>query len=291
MRPRIRNLILLCLLLVLLLPFAAYWFANAWLESSGGRQMLEQELSKRIGMSVHLAGEFNLMLLPDIGVDGTSLLIGGEADAPVLFSSFREFEISVALKPLFRRQVIVEWIRLTGGRVYPDRYSPAVDTVGSGSSQLPEVQELTLREFEILLPGENALPLSLKALEIKDFAEGRQTIFALEIESLATVTGWLLWDSARPGIRFGDLQLDVGGQTLNGIACLLLEPWSLHVDLEAGLLDIDALRNALPDSGQGSGDGELPLEVRARLRVEQLRSSGVIAQGVELSLGEIPDCD
>jgi hypothetical protein len=145
--------------------------------------------------------------------------------------------------------------------------------------------------LEIFLPGENALPLSLRALEVKDFAEGRQTIFAVEIESLATVTGWLLWDSARPGIRFGDLQLDVGGQTLNGIACLLLEPWSLHVDLEAGLLDFDALRNALPDSGQGSGDGELPLEVRARLRVEQLRSSGVIAQGVELSLGENPDCD
>ena len=64
---------------LLLLPVGLYWLADAWLESSGGRQMLEQELGARFGMSVSLEGEFDLMLLPDIGVSGTELVIGGEA--------------------------------------------------------------------------------------------------------------------------------------------------------------------------------------------------------------------
>lgn len=293
MKPRSRNLVLLLLVIVLSMPFAAYWLADAWLESTGGRQMLEQELSRRLGMSVRLEGEFDLMLLPDIGVDGTVLLIGGEAGAPSLFSSFREFEISVALKPLLKRQVVVEWIRLTGGRVYPDRYRSATGADSNGSTRLPEVQELTLRDFEIVLPGENTPPLKLRSLEVSDFAPARPTPFTLEIEALVTASGWLLWDSAQPGIRFGDLQLDLSGQTLGGIACLLLNPWTLHADLQADELNMDALRDGLSgfESGSGSGSTELPLDLRVRLRLDRLHASGVVAEGVAISLGENPDCD
>ncbi len=70
--------------LVLLFP-GLYWFADAWLESSGGRQMLEQELGARFGMSVRLEGEFDLMLLPDIGVSGTRLVIGGDTNPGFVF--------------------------------------------------------------------------------------------------------------------------------------------------------------------------------------------------------------
>jgi len=290
MSSRSRKIILSILVVVLLLPPAAYWIGDAWIESSGGRLMLEQELSRRTGMSVRLEGEFNLMLLPDIGVDGTALLIGGEAGAASLFASFEEFEISVALMPLFQRQVIIEWIRLSGGRIYPDRYRGADSPGHAGSARLPEIQELTLRDFEILLPDESAPPLRLKSLDVNHFADGQQTSFSLEIEKLVTASGWLLWDSTRPGIRFGDLDLDLGGQMLSGIACLLLEPWTLHADLHAATLDIDSLRNGLPDAFSGSGDGELPLDLRVRLGVEELRSSGVVARGVKLSAGDSPDC-
>lgn len=292
MKPLARNLLLLLVVLLLSLPFAAYWLLNAWLESSGGRQMLEQELSGRIGMSVRLAGDFDLMLLPELGVSGTRLLVGGESDSPELFALFEEFEISVKLKPLFQRQVIVEWIRLTGGRVYPDRYLPVSTAGDTGPSRLPEIRELALRDFEIVLPGENE-PLRLKALEVTDFAEGRQTAFALEVETLVTASGWLLWDTGHSGIRFGDLELALGGQALAGKGCLLMEePWSVRMNLQADSIDVDALLDTLPDpdTGTGGGDGELPVDLRARLSVRELRSSGVTAEGVELEVGEEADC-
>jgi hypothetical protein len=290
MKPAARKRIALLLVFLLSLPFAVYWLLNAWLESSGGRQMLEQELSGRIGMSVRLAGDFDLMLLPQVGVSGTRLLIGGAADSPDLFALFGEFEISVRLKPLFQRQVVVEWIRLTGGRVYPERYRPAVSAVDPVATRLPEIRELALRDFEIVLPGDQE-PLRLTSLEITDFAEQRQTAFALEVESLATAVGWLLWDTERSGIRFGDLELSVGRQSLGGAGCLLLgEPWSVRVDLQAVSIDADAVLETLPVSGAEGGQGGLPVDIRARLRVGEIRSGGVVAEGVELAVGEEPDC-
>lgn len=290
------------LLALLSLPFAAYWLADAWLESSGGRQMLEQELTRRLGMSVRLEGEFDLMLLPDIGVSGTELVIGGEADStpvkgsspPPFFARSRAFEVSVALKPLFKKQVVVEWIRLTDGMVYPDHY--AHNASGSGGETavadavLPEIQELTLRDFTVVLDEETGAAVRLKLLEISDFADGRRAPFGLEFEDLLAVDGWLLWETARSKIELGDLRLDLGGQDLSGEACLLLrEPLSLNVELKAQTFDVDAFMDNLPELGTGGGDA--PMEIRARFSVDEFRSSGVVARGVVLNLGPDPVCD
>jgi len=121
MKVSIRKLVIVILASFILLPVAAYWLADSWLESSGGRRMLEQTLSGRIGMSVRLEGEFDLMLLPAIGVSGTELVIG-DPGQETEFARSREYEISVALEPLLDRKVLIEWIRLTGGHIYPERY-------------------------------------------------------------------------------------------------------------------------------------------------------------------------
>jgi len=292
--PTLKRTVILVVVL-LLLPVGLYWLADAWLESSGGRQILEKELGARFGMSVSLEGEFDLMLLPDIGVSGTNLVIGGEAGPGSFFADSREFEVSVALKPLFHRQVVVEWIRLTGGHVYPGRYSRVVDKTGTTATLLPEIRELDLRDFQIVLDEDLASSLRVKTLAVRDFAERRQAGFSVDVEDLVAVHGWLLWDTAQSKIQFGDVHLDMAGQMLNGRACLLLgETPALHAELEAGAFDVDVLRNSLPamgQSGPGAMEGGLPLDIRARITVDELRSSGVIARGVELSLGQAPACD
>ena len=292
MSTRTRKIVLLTLAALLLLPFALYWLADAWLESSGGRQLLEQELSARLGMGVRLEGEFDLMLLPDIGVSGTDLVIGREGGlaAASFFANSREFEVSVSLRPLFHRQVIIDWIRLTGGRVYPDRYTSSGSNDGTPLTQLPEIGELVLRDFEFVLDQEGEVVLRLKELQVRDFAEGRRAGLFLEIEDVVTVDGWLLWDLAQSRIEFGELGVDLAGQKLSGKACLLLQqPRSMNLDFSAGVFDFDAFQKNLPETGEGGGD--IPLEIRARLSVDELSSSGVIARGVVLNLGQDPVCE
>ena len=302
MKVSFRKLVVVLLAGFVLLPVAAYWLADSWLESSGGRRLLEQTLSGRIGMSVRLQGEFDLMLLPAIGVSGTELVIGGPEPESELARS-HEFEISVALKPLLDRKVLVEWIRLTGGSIYPDRYSrtdridiidPVVGADSSAILELPEIQELTIRDFQIISSDKDETRLQIKELTLTDFAENRETPFSFEIEGLAAAGGTLRWDTSQSLIHLGKLQLDLAGQVVSGIACLILKsPASLHFDLQTGAFDLDEFRENLPATGAsaGQGGGDLPLEIRGRLTVDELKTSGAVARGVVLSLGEEPACD
>ena len=302
MKVSLRKLVVVLLAGFVLLPVAAYWLADSWLESSEGRRLLEQTLSGRIGMSVRLEGEFDLMLLPAIGVSGTELVIGGPEPESELARS-HEFEISVALKPLLDRKVLVEWIRLTGGSIYPERYSrtdridivdPVVGADASANLVLPEIQELSIRDFEILFAEEDENRLLIKELTLTDFAENRETPFTLEIEDLAAAGGTLRWDTSQSLIHLGKLQLDLAGQVVSGTACLILKsPASLHFDLQTGAFDLDEFRENLPATGAsaGQGGGDLPLEIRGRFTVDELNTSGAVARGVVLSLGEEPACD
>lgn len=293
MTSRKKKVLLVLLLVLVSLPPGAYFMLDAWLESSGGRQMLERSLSSRAGMPVRLNGEFQLMLLPDIGVSGTELRVGDAAPGSEFVSS-REFEISVALKPLLNKQVIIDWVRLTGGRVFPDRYAPehvAGDPSGDSVLLIPEIRELTIRDFHVVLAGSDETTLEVSELSVREFAVGRDTPFILRIEDLLGAEGSFRWDAPQSLLRFDGLKLDLSGQAVTGSGCLFVnEPRSLHFDLRAGELDIDALQEKIPDGGGSAEDGELPLDLRIRLGADQLRSSGTVATGVVLNLGEDPAC-
>ena len=112
--------------------------------------------------------------------------------------------------------------------------------------------------------------------------------------TLAAATGALRWDTAQSLIHLGALQLDLAGQMVSGAACLYLQsPASLHFDLQAGAFDLDTFRESLPGTGvsAGQGSGDLPLEIQGRFTVDELETSGVLARGVILSLGDEPACD
>ena len=184
MKMSFRKIVVVLLAVLILLPIAAYWLADSWLESSGGRRLLEQTLSRRIGMNVRLEGEFDLMLLPAIGVTGTELVIGGP-EAGSEFARSHEYEISVALKPLLDRKIFVEWIRLTGGSIHPNRYTrtdridivdPVVGADSSANLVLPEIQELTIRNFEIQFADKNETRLKVKELTLTNFSKPKHPV-------------------------------------------------------------------------------------------------------------------
>ena len=102
------------------------------------------------------------------------------------------------------------------------------------------------------------------------------------------------WDTSQSLIHLGKLQLDFVGQVVSGTGCLFLQsPVSLHFDLQAGAFDLDAFRENLPAIGAsaGEGGGDLPLDIRARITVDELKTSGAVARGVIFNLGDEPACD
>jgi uncharacterized protein involved in outer membrane biogenesis len=110
-----RRLLLFVPAALLLLFAAAYLMLGAWLESAGGRRAVERALAERLGMSVTLQGEFDIMLLPSIGVSGTELVLGPPGPASELARS-REYALALALGPLLERRLLIQSIALDGGR-------------------------------------------------------------------------------------------------------------------------------------------------------------------------------
>ena len=76
---KIRRLLLLVPLITLSVLAALYFAVDDWLESAGGRRALERTLSEQVGMPVHLNGDFNIKLLPSVGVSGTELVVSDPA--------------------------------------------------------------------------------------------------------------------------------------------------------------------------------------------------------------------
>lgn len=295
MTHRLRKLLLVVLAVLLLLPFVAYWAIDAWLESSGGKRMLERNLSARTGMEVRLQGDFDLMLLPDIGVSGTQLIIRSTDENETLAQS-AEYEISVALKPLIDGQVQIDWIRLTDGEFYPGRYRSGAATGDQSpreENRIPQIDQLAIRDFSLVLPGSPGQALQINRLELNGFADRRQAPFRLEIEDLVDAEGWMLLDAAASRLDLGSLEIRRQEQSLAGRACLFMgEPFSAQLVLEAGVLDLDRLTQDLPDLGMGAGDGDESAtpDVRIQLSVAELKSGTVTASGVVLNLGDDPEC-
>jgi hypothetical protein len=193
MKTLTRRLLLL-VPVVLLLVFAGAWlFLGAWLESAGGRRAVERALSERLGMPVTLQGEFDIMLLPSIGVSGTDLVLGPPGPDSELGRS-REYAVALAVRPLLDRRLLIQSIELGGGRFYPARVPPGDATTPNGSAalQLPEISALEVREFEIVSADGGGRTTLLQAFELQDFAAAARLLFRLAVEGYGEFDGQLL---------------------------------------------------------------------------------------------------
>ena len=189
--------------LALAVIFAATWLlVDAWLESAGGRQAVEQALAERIGLPVRLEGDFHVMLLPSVGVSGTVLVIGEPGPATELLRS-QEYSVSLALVPLFEGRLLVESVRFSDGVLHLGRWpGPAVlpDAPPATALVLPDVRELEISDFRVVTGEEPSPPYRLRNLSIEEFTAGRETPFRLEVEGFGVWSGSLTWLTDRAAL-------------------------------------------------------------------------------------------
>lgn len=171
--------IAVAVLAVLLL--VAGWLGDRWLESAGGRRLLERQLSAAIGNPVRLRGDYHFRFVPRIVISGRDLAIGTPVnDPPVTVASFRT---AVGLVPLLRGALRVDAIVLGGGRVDVARAAQLGGASGAADepASLPAVAKLELDDFTLVLPGD-AGPVRLGRLRLAGFHAGRQTPLELQAE-------------------------------------------------------------------------------------------------------------
>jgi hypothetical protein len=195
MKPLTRRLLLGIPMFLAVLFVAAYLLINFWLEGAGGRQALERALLERIGMPVRLEGEFNVMLLPDIGVSGTELVVGEHGAATELLRS-GEYAVSLDVAALLDRRLVIGSLGFGNGILHLERWPEAETAVTDEPEttiQLPEIGSLEIRDFRVTAEAEDDQPYRLQGLKIESFAPNRSSPFRLEVEGFGTWVGSLFW--------------------------------------------------------------------------------------------------
>ena len=262
----VRRFLIVAPLAFLLLLALAYLAANAWLESAGGRQTLEKALSDKAGMSVELRGDFDIMLLPEFGVSGTDLRVGGSGGSESFISS-ASYQVAVALRPLLDKHLLIESIQLQGGTVYPERYSridvEKKEATGEGGFST-EIERFLLQEFQLYLPDDSAI--RVRQLTFSDFAADKPTPFSLDIETLGQIDGELRWSAVDQEIR---ITMNWSGHDL-GSAELRA---NLSVSEQSGALDV----------GYRPAGTEALISLETRFRRQR---DGLLFQNIHLGPGE-----
>jgi autotransporter translocation and assembly factor TamB len=171
----------------------AWVLASAWLESSGGRQVLTAALEKRLGMTVALQGDFDIAVLPRPGVSGTDLIIG-QVRGEQPFATVTRFRVEVGLRELLQRRLLIEQVVLSDGTVYPERYQRPISERPATTGAPPEIRMLRAEDIRLMLPGGGGSPLHINSVALSEFAPGRATPFEVRIEAWGTLRGDLAWD-------------------------------------------------------------------------------------------------
>jgi hypothetical protein len=197
------------------LLFLLVLIADAWLESRAGRRELENALESSLGMPVQLQGDFDISLLPALGVSGTDLSIGSnDTDAP--FVQIRDYQVAVKLLPLINGELSVLSFSAAGGLLDPARYPGAgakARSAGKSEFRLPEIERLLLEDIRIILPGQGDNSVSIDRLELDSFRAGEPSALTLELSLLssAMTSANLSLDSkllVESGLRQLSLEID-----------------------------------------------------------------------------------
>ncbi len=156
--------------------------ANAWLESSGGRQLLQNALQDSLGRPVRLEGDFGIRLLPRLRITGEGLQLGSVTGDAVVASS-RRYAAAVELRPFLRGEIRIASISVQGGMLDlnaflgEDRAPGAADSGAGG--QWPSIASLELADFQLLLPG-GTDRVVIQRLLLTDFRPGQNAGLQLQ---------------------------------------------------------------------------------------------------------------
>jgi len=281
MAGRVKRMAVLLPLSLAGLLFLLVLFADFWLESSTGRAELEAALARSLGMPVHLQGEFNITLLPSLGVSGTDLLLG-DTGAARPFVSASSYHASMALLPLIDGKLSVLSFSVSGGLLDPARYRGVEASAPGGAKpkfKLPEVERLLLENFRIVLLDGSDSSVLVHKLELEKFRAGQGSPLIMEV-SLQSSQTTIASLEARSMLLVGtdlrhfsldieEIRLQADRLALDGISGRL----SWQVDQE--LLDAQL---SWQDSGVGSASIAASLSTATSAGTMELR---YIPQGLD----------
>jgi hypothetical protein len=183
---KIAVIVPLALILILFLLVLA---ADAWLESSHGKNRLSAALTDGLGMPVRLQGEFDIVLFPSVGVTGTDLFVGDSATAPFIRSG--SYHASLALLPLIDGQLDILAFSAADGSIDPGQFRKS-DTGSAKASRagfrLPEVTQMQLENFMLFLPSGDKGSLLIDHLELREFQAGVKSPLSLALTLLSGQT-------------------------------------------------------------------------------------------------------
>lgn len=167
---------------MLLALFLLGALAKRWLESPQGRELLQRELSKSLGMVAEIDEGYELGFFPRLSIEGAGLIIAGPGGESTFVSS-NVFEAIIELVPLLRQQVKITSIELTDGSVDFNHAPEDLSDQGEstrGKATLPQVGSLLVQNFLIQF-GEGDVGINLERLYLTDFRTGAEV--PLELES------------------------------------------------------------------------------------------------------------
>lgn len=276
-----RRTLLVVPVVLLLIAVALFFAAEYWFESAGGRGSIEDTLSQSAGMPVRLDGDFDIVFLPSPGVRGTGLSISDPVSGDEVARS-QLYEVELALGPLLRQEL--------------------------------EVRHLALQKLTLGARGGSRF--AIPGIAISGFSPGSSTDFEIDLGWLGKVDGVFTWRPAQADVAldlawagegredielagniryfsdhlsFDQLVAVIGGQALAGQGCLIqTDRPALNLELEAGVLDLNALQEAVP-GGQG-GAGMLPFDVNLVLRAAEIHRDELRAVDTVLEIGAAPHC-
>jgi len=183
MERRFKKLVLFLPLGLALVLFLLVLLADAWLESSTGRNKLESALERSLGMPVDLQGDFSITLLPSPGVSGSGLSVGAESSGSAFFQS-RDYHAAIELLPLIDGELKVLSVSAIDGLLDVARYRrPEASATGDGKSKvrLPVIERLELENILLVLPGSDDNSLLIRNLELEAFREDELSPMMLEL--------------------------------------------------------------------------------------------------------------
>lgn len=167
-------------LIVLLVLLAAFLLsAGTWLESESGRNLLQRELSKVLGLEADLRGEYALQLFPVIRIAGRDLALS-DSGTGLTIVSVDAYELHLALRPLLRKQINIPKVAIHDSILDLDRLaefnaSRAAET--RTDLQLPGIRNLEITGLKLQKSAVDFLLVS--ELNLIDFAENQKSRLAI----------------------------------------------------------------------------------------------------------------
>lgn len=195
---RLRRAIAVILLLALVLVLLVYFSASSWLESSAGRNLLQRELGKILGLDADLQGEYSLELFPGLQIKGQHLELR-EIDASQAVARLGSYQLHLALWPLLKKQVLIHKVEVHEGFLDLDLLQSdesAKPENAQSESELPRIRSLQFSELKLRKSG--AELLTVNQLLLENFAPGRDTAITLAFSPPGT--------GAQPGMGMVQLR-------------------------------------------------------------------------------------